>query len=91
MDNLGSHTAYASKKEMKRLKLRWIFNVPYSPQWNPIELTFSQIKKNFKDLRAKKFMGHIHDDIETMITKSVTMTKKKDIVKCVNHVLKLLN
>ena len=64
---------------------------PFSfDRYNPIELTFSQIKKNFKDLRAKKFIGHHYDDIETMITKSVEMTKKKDIVKCVNHVIKIL-
>ena len=91
MDNLSSHTSFKSKKEMKRLGFRWVFNIPYEPQYNPIELTFSQIKKNFKDLRAKKFMGHIHDDIETMIANSVAMTKKKDIVKQVNHVIKLLN
>ena len=66
-------------------------NLYLTYRYNPIELTFSQIKKNFKDLRAKKFMGHHHDDMETMIDKSVTMTRKKDIVKQVNHVIKLLN
>ena len=41
MDNLGAHTCDASIEEMKKLKIRWIFNVRYSPQYNPIELVFS--------------------------------------------------
>ena len=32
MDNLGAHKCDESKKEMKRLKIRWCFNVRYSPQ-----------------------------------------------------------
>ena len=36
MDNLGAHTSKKSKSEMKRLGFRWIFNVPYSPEYNPI-------------------------------------------------------
>ena len=36
MDNLGAHTSKKSKAEMQRLGFRWIFNVPYSPEYNPI-------------------------------------------------------
>ena len=36
MDNLGAHTSKKSRKEMQRLGFRWIFNVPYSPEYNPI-------------------------------------------------------
>ena len=52
MDNLSSHTAEETKKTMRDLEFRWIFNVAYSPEYNPIELTFSMLKKNFKALRA---------------------------------------
>ena len=57
MDNLGAHICNASMEEMKKLKFRWILNVRYSPQWNPIELVFSQFKANFKAARARKMMG----------------------------------
>ena len=32
MDNLGVHTSKKSKKEMRRLGFRFIYNVPYEPE-----------------------------------------------------------
>ena len=57
MDNLKAHTCDASTGEMKKLKFRYIFNIPYSPDYNPIELVFSQFKASFKAARARKMMG----------------------------------
>ena len=57
MDNLGAHKCIPSKRAMRRHKFRWVLNVPYSPQWNPIELVFSQLKAKFKALRARKVLG----------------------------------
>ena len=48
------------------------------------------MKGNFKALRAKKFMGLIQDGHEALVAQSVNKVKKKDIISCVNHVLKLL-
>ena len=36
MDNLGVHVSEDTKNEMRRLKFRWIYNVAYSPEYNPI-------------------------------------------------------
>ena len=57
MDNLTSHTSDDAKEAMRELGFRWIYNVPYSPEYNPIELTFSQLKRNFRALRAQKLVG----------------------------------
>ena len=54
MDNLSAHRSEKSKAEMARLGFRTIFNVPYSPELNPIEFTFSKIKQKFRSLRARK-------------------------------------
>ena len=59
MDNLSAHTSERSKQAMRDHSFRFVYNVPYSPDYNPIELVFSQVKRNFKALRAKKFMGLI--------------------------------
>ena len=91
MDNLGAHKCKPSKRAMKRHGFRWVFNVPYSPQWNPIELVFSQLKAKFKALRARKMLGLSQDSHERLIEKAVESLKKQNIVKCVNHVHKLLN
>ena len=44
MDNLSAHTSKKSKDAMKTLGFRFIYNVAYSPNWNPIEFVFSKIK-----------------------------------------------
>ena len=67
MDNLSSHTSEKSKERMKQLGFRWIFNVPYSPDFNAVEFCFSMVKRNFRQLRAKKFVGIIQDSHEAMI------------------------
>ena len=62
----------------------------YEPDYNPIEFIFSHIKRVFKSLRAKKFMGLIQDSHESMIAKAVRQVKKKDIISCIEHVLRLI-
>ena len=57
---------------------------------NPIELTFSIVKRNFKMLRARKLMGLIQDSHESLVKQAVQMVKKKDIISQVSHVNKLL-
>ena len=57
MDQLNVHTSNESKDTMRDLGFRWIYNVTYSPDWNPIELVFSKLKHGFKKLRARKMIG----------------------------------
>ena len=86
MDNLSSHTSERSKQAMRDKGIRYIYNVPYSPDYNPIEFVFSIVKRNFKALRAKKMIGLIQDSHEAMVTKAVKNVKKKDVIACINHV-----
>ena len=57
MDNLSAHKAEKSTDEMKRLGFRYIWNCTYSPEYNPIELTFSKVKQSYRSLRAQKLVG----------------------------------
>ena len=79
MDNLSSHTSECAKEAMREHGFRFVYNVPYSPDYNPIELVFSMVKRNFKALRAKKFMGLIQDCHEALVTQAVTKVRKKEI------------
>ena len=76
MDNLSAHTADRSKQAMRELGFRWIYNVPYSPEYNPIEFVFSQVKANFRKLRAKKFMGLTSESHQAIVVKALTSVKK---------------
>ena len=86
MDNLSAHTCERAKAGMREHGFRWIYNVPYSPEYNPIELVFSQVKKNFKALRAKKFVGLTQASHEALVTQSVSQLKKVNIVKCISAI-----
>ena len=59
LDNLSAHTSDRSKAAMRERGFRYIYNVPYSPEYNPIEFVFSMVKRNFRVLRAKKLTGQI--------------------------------
>ena len=72
MDRLSTHFSGKSKDKMKELGIRWIYNVAYEPDYNPIELVFSQLKKNFKALRAKKFVGQLQDSHESLVARAVS-------------------
>lgn len=79
MDNLSVHVSGDSKDEMKRLGLRYAYNVSYEPKYNPIEMVFNIIKKNFKTLRARKHMALLHLCHRDLIRQSVHDVKKVDI------------
>ena len=51
MDNLRVHHSKKVTAHLKTLNMAAIFNVPYSPEYNPIEIFWSGIKHNYKKLR----------------------------------------
>ena len=61
---------------MRELGFRWIYNVTYSPQWNPIELTFAKLKREFKKLRTQKMIGHRQESHEALVTMAVKAVRK---------------
>ena len=86
MDNLPVHRCDDSKKVMRELGFRWVFNVAYSPQWNPIELTFSKFKHNFKAMRAQKLVGLRQEAHEALVEKAWKTVRKQDVVNSIRHV-----
>ena len=48
MDNLSVHKAPLARELMRELEFEYIWVVPYSPEYNAIELPFGQIKLHFK-------------------------------------------
>ena len=67
MDNLSVHTSERSKEVMRDHGFRFIYNVAYQPDYNPIESVFSMVKRNFRALRAKKMVGLIQDSHKSMV------------------------
>ncbi len=43
--------------EMAELDFVAIFNTPYSPQFNPIEMVFSKVKHHFKAVKTNAIVN----------------------------------
>ena len=57
MDNLTVHKTQAVQDFMRKSKIEWIWNVPYSPDFQPIETVFSQVKRTFKDDKLRTLLA----------------------------------
>jgi transposase len=57
IDNARFHKAIVVKDQMAELGIRPIMNVPYSPQYNPIEGCFSIVKNHFKMHRLNAMLN----------------------------------
>ena len=64
-----------------------LFNAPYSPIFNPIELIFNTIKKNFKELNH----DNIEDDINNAIKEAYNIKIQKLYDHCWEHIIKYKN
>ena len=68
LDNARIHHAIIVKDYLKtRLQLNLVFNVPYSPEYNPIERVFNDIKCNLK--KNKLTNSNIKDKIKLAFKK----------------------
>ena len=86
MDNLSVHRSEKALRYARELGFKYIFNLAYSPEYNPIELTFSQLKHKYRSLRAQKLVGLRQEPAEGLVNIAWQSLKKKNIVSCIEHV-----
>ena len=72
MDNMRVHHSRVSKEAYKELDLTPIFNIAYSPQFNPIESVFSMIKSNYKKLLLKTLIQKNKVRTRHLITNAIS-------------------
>jgi transposase len=58
-DNAPWHTSAEVKKALIDLGIQPVYNMKYSPEWNPIELMFGWLKKEFRQLRLAAMVNEI--------------------------------
>ena len=61
LDGASFHRSNEFSAELRELEITRIINVPYSPQYNPIEGCFSIVKNHFKRKR-------LHDIVNSNAT-----------------------
>ena len=90
MDRLSVHTCDKSVKEMERLNIKPIFNVAYSPEFNPIESVFSRVKFLFCSERLNELVNRKGFNFERSIKMAFGKITLGHIRNCVKKSHRLL-
>ena len=92
MDNLSVHHNSEVLATMERLNFKYIFNAPYSPEFNPIEFVFAKVKRYFKSQKLRQIVNNKHTTVENLISESFAQVTKEDVENCCRHTMNnLLN
>ena len=84
------HRSNSAVQEMEQLGFEYVFNLPYSPDYNPIEVCFAQIKHEFKRLRTDKLIKGQPINTDELIRLSITRLSKDTIAKSIERSWKLI-
>lgn len=79
MDNLSVHTCADSAKTMAELDIVPLWNVPYSPQLNPIESVFNHVKRHFKQTKLHLLSNEKKVDVLGLIKQSFAAVTEEQI------------
>ena len=90
MDNLSVHRSNLVRDFMMKNDIAWLFNVPYSPDTNPIENVFSIVKKRFKQLRTNQIINGGNQKQEDLINQAFGSVQKQSVVNMIRHSLDLI-
>ena len=82
-DNARIHHSKKVKNYCLENDINMIYNPPYTPEFNPIELIFNKLKIEFKKLDHK----NIYNDINKCLNKIC----KEDVINSINHSFKIIN
>ena len=83
MDQLAVHKAKDVKPLYPQLDIIPVYNVGYSPEFNPIEACFSQVKRVFCRERLNTLVNHGQFDTNQAIRAAFTKVTPALVSSCV--------
>lgn len=86
MDNCVIHKSKILRENLEESNIKLIFNVPYSPQFSPIELHFNTLKNNIK-----KNNTTTEKELNNILTKHIKSANKTGFSKYYTHTYDILN
>ena len=90
MDNLSIHKKPEVTEWWPKLNMEPIWNVSYSPEFNPIEAVFSKVKREFNCQRLNNLVNKTGFNIDKEITAAFKKIKADHCASCVRKSLFLL-
>ena len=83
-DNARIHHAKIVKEYCKEQELNMVYNPPYTPEYNPIELLFNKLKADYRNIE-------VHDEnISEDIKKCLENVTKDNFNKFINHSFQII-
>ena len=83
MDNASYHKSKEVKGFYNELQITPLWNVAYSPEFNPIESVFSQVKRIFSKQRLNDLVNKVGFNIDREVKKAFKVIKADHCVNCV--------
>ena len=71
MDNLSVHKTTSIKMKLHELGIEPIYNVPYHPDFNPVESCFSKIKNHYKRKKLHILVNDEDVDMRDLVIEAV--------------------
>ena len=90
MDNASIHKSKDVKPLYEDLNIKTVFNVPYSPDFNPIEAVFSKVKRVFNDSRLNNLVNKRGFNMDREIKHAFREIKADHCSACVQRSFNLL-
>ena len=83
MDQLSVHKAVDAKPYFPKLNIVPIWNVSYSPEFNPIEAVFSKVKAIFNRRRLNNLVRKLPFNTDETIKVAFSAVSKDHCAACV--------
>ena len=90
MDNLQVHRAKEVKRSFEELDMHPVWNVAYSPEFNPIEAVFSKVKREFCRQRLHCLVNKVGFNMDRQIELAFRLVDAEHCASCVRKSLHLL-
>ena len=90
MDNLWVHKNAQVRELMTKLDIRPVYNVAYSPEFNPIEAIFSKVKRQFSCQRLHNLVTKIGFNMDAEVEAAFKAIRPAHCAACARKSLHLL-
>jgi len=84
-DNLNVHKGKQVTPEMERLNITPCWNAVYSPEFNPIEMTFAKVKVLYKKDKLERLIHGKPLPMDSMIRHAFSKVTRENIINYVEH------
>jgi hypothetical protein len=82
LDNCRIHMTNLVKNVARAFRIKLVFNVPYHPELNGIELVWAIAKKRFKELQLQRLLGTIDASFVDCIHKVMRDLTREEVARC---------